>query len=73
MIKYAEFVSVWDGGYEVTTKCRVDTETLEVFNIESSENVDGLDVLEREYVVIDGEEYPCYEKDEACEDEYWYR
>ena len=32
-----------------------------------------LDILEREYVVIDGEEYPCYEKDEAYEDEYWYR
>ena len=30
MIKNATFTSVWDGGCEVTSNCKVDTETTEV-------------------------------------------
>ena len=55
MIKNGTFTSVWDGGYEVTTNCKVNMETKEVFDIESVD-VD-VDILEEEYVTIDGVDY----------------
>ena len=46
-VKEAEFVSVWDGGFAVTTGCRVNMVAKEVFDIEvSEESADGLDVLD---------------------------
>lgn len=68
MIKNATFTSVWDGDISVTTHCKVNTETKEVFDIEILD-VKGVDVLEKEFVTIDGEEYPV-----SCdgETEYWY-
>ena len=67
MIKNATFTSVWDGGYEVTTNCKVDTETKEVFDIETVD-VD-VDVLEEEYVTIDGIDYAVSDSEDM---EYWY-
>lgn len=67
MIKEATFTSVWDGGYEVTTNCKINMETKEVFDIETVD-VD-VNILEYEYVTIDGKEYPV-SNDEATE--YWY-
>lgn len=53
----AEYVTVWDGGVQVVTHCDFNLETLEVSNIQIAE-VDGLDVCEREYVLLpDGTEY----------------
>ena len=72
MIKSATFTSVWDGGYGVTTDCKVNTETKEVFDIYLV-NVDDFDleILEREYVTIDGKEYPV-SRDGEDDTEYWY-
>lgn len=69
MIKNATFTSVWDGGYEVTTNCKVNTETREVFDIEMAEVDDSLDVLEAEFVTIDGIDYAVSNDDMT---EYWY-
>lgn len=62
MIKNATFTSVWDNGIEVVSSCKVDTETKRCFDIEVV-NVNGLDVLDNEYVTIDGEDYPVYDDD----------
>lgn len=73
----ADFVSVWNGGVDVRSKCKVNTRTHEIFEIElSKENPDNLDILEREYVEIDGNEFPAFCKDELCETDrqlaFWY-
>ena len=72
MIKGALFVSVWDGGVEIETPCKVNTETKEVFDIIIA-RYDG-DVLEKEYIEIDGEEFPVFQVSDITEDnnEYWY-
>jgi hypothetical protein len=69
MIKNAIFTSVWDGGYEVITNCKVNMETKEVFDIEMAEMDDALDVLEAEFVTIDGIDYDVSNDDTT---EYWY-
>ena len=70
MIKNATFTSVWDGGYEITTNCKVDTETKEVFDIEVSVGTEDLvEELDYEYVTIDGEDYPVFGDDD---NDYWY-
>lgn len=71
MIKNGTFTSVWDGGYEVTTNCKVDTETKEVFDIEISVGTEDLvNELDYEYVTIDGKEYSVSNDNENTE--YWY-
>lgn len=74
MIKNAKFTSVWDGGYEVTTNCKVNMETKEVFDIELAEVNESLDILEKEYVVIDDVEYPVFQLSDITEEdnEFWY-
>ena len=69
MIKNATFTSVWDGGYAITTNCKVNMETKEVFDIETVEVDDSIDVLDNEYVTIDGIDYPVSADDMT---EYWY-
>jgi hypothetical protein len=62
----AKYVSVWDGGITVTTNCQYDQKTKVVSDIESSD-VEGLDMLEDEYVLLpDGTEV----RDFINEDEY---
>lgn len=58
MEKNATYTSVWDGGVKVTTRCKVDTVTKEVLDIEPS-GVDGVEVLEDEYVTVDGKKIFC--------------
>jgi hypothetical protein len=74
MIKNATFTSVWDGGYEVTTNCKVDMETREVFDIEvnDSDNIEKLNELDREYITIDGEEFDVFSVDEVEDGNFWY-
>ena len=65
----ATFVSVWDGGTAIETECKINTITREVFDIISV-------VLERQYVIIDGQEYDvvCVDgADEVGESEYWFK
>ena len=79
-IKDAMFTSVWDGGFEITTKCKVNTETKEIFDIEVSEsNADMVEHLDEEYVTIDGidyravtAEYANLYPEEMDEETFWY-
>lgn len=72
MIKNATFTSVWDGGYGITTNCKVNTETKEVFDVEVSRGTEDLvNELDYEYVTIDGSEYLVSNDKE--ETEYWYK
>ena len=62
-IMKAIYVSVWDGGVEVRTSCYFNVENRLVTDIESSD-VDGLDILEREYVELeDGTEITVFDFD----------
>ena len=76
--KKAEVTSVWDGGVEITTGCTVDLCTHRVFDIEMCvDEADAVEVLEREYVSIDGKKYPVVRKDELTPDMmaagyFWY-
>ena len=71
MIKNGTFTSVWDGGFEVTTNCKINMETKKVFNIEVSEDTaDLVNELDYEYVTIDEKEYPVSNDKEDTE--YWY-
>lgn len=74
MIKNATFTSVWNGGYEVTTNCKVDMETREVFDIEvnDSDNIEKLNELNCEYITIDGEEFDVFSVDEVEDGNFWY-
>ena len=70
MIKDATFVSVWDGGTKIISSCKINTETNEVFDIESVDC--DVDILDREYIIIDGTEYDVYSEDEADANEFWH-
>ena len=61
MIKDAKFVTVWGGCVTVTTDCRVDTGTNEVFDIQCVD-VD-VDILLGEYVILDGSERLVFDED----------
>lgn len=62
----AKYVSVWDGGTTVTTKCEYDPQTNVVSDIGSAE-VEGLEICEDEYVELpDGSEI----RDFIHEDDY---
>ena len=52
------FVSVWDGGIEIWTNCKVNLRTGEVFNIQQADIDDSLNTLDREYVLV-GLYEPC--------------
>jgi hypothetical protein len=54
----AIFTSVWNGGTEISSHCKVDTETGNIFDIEAV-NVTGmnLETLDEEYVVLDNKKY----------------
>ena len=44
------FTSVWDGGFEIETKCKVDLATGRVFDIKESSSCYDCDILDDEYV-----------------------
>lgn len=69
MIKNATFTSVWDKCYKVTSNCKVNMTTKEVFDIEHTE-IEGLSVLEYKYITIDNVTYPVFlnNKNEG----FWY-
>lgn len=52
MIVIATYTSVWDGGTEIETTCKFDTVKNMAFDIESSNDVEGLDILDREYISL---------------------
>lgn len=80
IVKNGLFTSVWDGGFEITTKCKVNTETKEIFDIEVSESTaDVVNELDEEYVTIDGidyravtAEYANLYPEEMDDETFWY-
>ena len=80
IVKNGLFTSVWDGGFEITTKCKVNTETKEIFDIEVSESTaDAVNDLDEEYVTIDGidyravtAEYANLYPEEMDDETFWY-
>ena len=73
MIKNATFTSVWDGGYEVKTNCKVDMETREVYDIEMVNVGESFKHLDNEYITIDGEDFDVFSIDEVEDANFWYR
>lgn len=69
-VKEATYTSVWDGGIEVTSRCKINIKTREIFDFEMV-SVSGLEVLEREYVTMDESKYKVNE--ESTADTYWYQ
>ena len=79
MIIDGTFTSVWSNEGEVETRCKVNTETKEVFDIEQASGDIDYGILEYEYVTLstDGKNYPVYSAytdDEDWDEEtcYWY-
>lgn len=72
ILKNIDYVSVWDDYGEVWSKCKVNTETLEVYDIETVDaDVDG-SVLQGEYIILNGERHQVFdEKMFKPGDEYW--
>lgn len=62
------FHSVWDGGVDVSTPCKVDMKTKKVFDIVVAD-VAEVDNLEKEYVSFYGEEHDV----EEYVDGYYYQ
>lgn len=75
MIKNATFTSVWDGGYKVTTNCKVNMETHEVFDVEIAMIKTDLEHLDYEYITLDGKDYAVLdanEEDDIDKSDFWY-
>lgn len=79
MIQDAMFTSVWDDGFEIHSKCKVNTETKEAFDIETIDVSDyDIDICTDEYItLLDGKQYDVYTSIRHCSfnninDEYWY-
>ena len=85
-IKNATLTSVWGDGVhiwdfiEVTTTCKVNMDTLEVFDIEPSDwDDDKYDDFKCQCVTIDGEDYDVIhvsELENFCEEDdkfFWHR
>lgn len=72
----ATYYSLWDGDILLESQCMVNLKTREIFNIEpSGVSGDSVNVLEEEYVEIDGIKAPACRKDELDEDDmftFWY-
>ena len=73
LIQPAEFVSIWDGGFDVQTKCKVNLLTREVFEIQKVDVRDEVITLDEEYILWNGERFPVYQKDEVEDSKsFWY-
>lgn len=64
------FVSVWDGGFEIESNAKYNTETKAVYDIEVVENVDSegdeVENLDEEYILLpNGEKLEVYEKNDG--------
>ena len=73
----ATFTSVWDGGYEISTDCRINLKTREIVEIKTVEDPD-VEILNYEYITINSEDFPACHKDDMdyvleSQDAYWYK
>ena len=66
------FVSVWDGGIKISSNCKVNLNTKEVFEIEV---VDGatefVSTLDEEYIVVDGVKHAV--SNSILSEGFWHR
>ena len=62
------YISVWDGGVEIETTAIVNIKTGEVSDI-TSVDVNGLDICERQYIVMQDEQVDVYEDERGYD--YW--
>ena len=71
-IKDATFTTVWDDGASViSTSCRVNTETKEVFDIAQADA--DVSQLDMQYVSFGGNDYIVTRSDEkVSENQFWY-
>lgn len=77
----ARYTSVWDDCISVTTTCKINLNTHEIFDIERIDT-DGMDLnaLTNEYVTIDGKDHPAcqseelefYQTEKPGTTYYWY-
>ena len=76
VIKNAVYTSVWDGGIKITADCKVNMKTKEVFDIkmDDNDNIESLDVLDSEYITVDGADYDVVNASEngVAKSDYWY-
>lgn len=74
MIIEAVYTSVWDDEIEIESSCKVNTETKEVFDIETVDvDYEDIDSCTNEYITLpDGNKYGAYHKGNAEKDDYWY-
>ena len=65
------YCTVWDGDILIESTADVDLDTREVFNIKTVD-VEGLDICEREYIILNDEEHDVFEEDEVEEPgDFW--
>lgn len=70
----ATFTSVWDGGRLISSNCKVNLDTREITDIQTVEQAEGLNNLERQFVTIDGEDFDATQFDERDDQiMYWYK
>ena len=62
-IKDAIFESVWDDGFILQSKCKVNIFTRQIFDIEIHD-IEGLEILQSELLYIDKESYEVFPEDE---------
>lgn len=73
LIQPAAFVSIWDGGFDVQTECKINLLTREVFDIQKVDVRDEVITLDEEYILWNGERFPVYSKAEReTENSFWY-
>ena len=60
-IREARYFTIWESGMWIGSSCLVNMNTKEVFCIQQVE-VSGVEILEKELVVIDGTEHQVFEK-----------
>ena len=70
----AAFTSVWDdGASRITTPCKINKKTRQIVEIKTDpDSGDGVDILDEEFVTVDGIKYPAVPKSEAQPGDFWY-
>ena len=63
------YVSVWDGGTEIETTAVVDIRTGEITDITSAPEIRGLEICERQYIIMHSEQVDVYENEHGYD--YW--
>lgn len=68
-----EFVSVWDGGYQITSSCELDLDTLEIVDIEVVDVDDSLNSCDSQHINVtvgdNTQSFDIVEDDEYLVDE----